>query len=251
MTDQTVTHQPHESVEAVQPVKRVMGIFAHPDDPEFFAGASFARWAAEGAALTFVLATSGDKGSADLEMTSDRLIEIREQEERAAAAALGVSEVIFLRYRDGELVPSLELRRDLVRILRMKKPDIVVTCDPMTMYWPGGGINHPDHRAIGEATIDAVYPTARDRLNFPELERDELLDVHKVQQVYLAGTRDPNVRVDVTRYMDHKIAALYHHVSQIADMEAMAQRVKERSIDPHSPDDQVRYIEQFCVLNMR
>lgn len=237
--------------EASRPVKRVMGVFAHPDDPEFFAGASFARWAAEGAELTFVLATSGDKGSADLEMTSDRLIEVRELEERAAAAALGVREVIFLRYRDGELLPSLDLRRDLVRILRMKKPDIVVTCDPMTMYWPGGGINHPDHRAIGEATIDAVYPTARDRLNFPELERDERLEVHKVQQVYLAGTREANVRVDVTRYIDQKILALRHHVSQIADMDGMAVRVRERSVDPHSPDDQVRYIEQFCVLTLR
>jgi LmbE family N-acetylglucosaminyl deacetylase len=246
----TSTTEP-QVTESEQPsIKRVMGIFAHPDDPEFFAGASFARWAAEGAELIFVLATSGDKGSADLEMTSDRLIEIRELEERAAAAALGVREVIFLRYRDGELVPSLELRRDLVRILRMRKPDIVVTCDPMTMYWPGGGINHPDHRAIGEAVIDSVYPTARDRLNFPELERDEMLEVHKVKQVYLAGTRDPNTRVDVSSYIDQKIASLRNHISQIADMDAMALRVKERSIDPHSPVDQVRYIEQFCVLNL-
>jgi LmbE family N-acetylglucosaminyl deacetylase len=247
----TTTMTTAESTEAEQPpVKRVMGIFAHPDDPEFFAGASFARWTAEGAELIFVLATSGDKGSADLEMTSDRLIEIRELEERGAAGALGAQEVIFLRYRDGELVPSLDLRRDLVRILRMRKPDIVVTCDPMTMYWPGGGINHPDHRAIGEAVIDSVYPTARDRLNFPELERDEMLQTHKVKQVYLAGTRDPNTRVDVSHYVDQKIAALRHHVSQIADMDAMATRVKERMVDPQSPVDQVRYIEQFCVLNL-
>src|SRR5262245_10219442 len=115
-------------------VKRVMGIFAHPDDPEFFSGATFARWAAEGAEVIFVLATSGDKGSADPEMTSERLVQIREQEERNAAAALGVKEVIFLRYTDGELQPTLALRRDIVRVLRMKLPDVVVTCDP-TVFW--------------------------------------------------------------------------------------------------------------------
>src|SRR5215211_3720476 len=100
-------------------VRRVMGIFAHPDDPEFFCGGTFARWADEGAHITFVLATSGDKGSGDLEMTHQRLIEIREVEERNAAAALGVKDVIFLRYPDGELTPSLQLRRDLVRLLRL------------------------------------------------------------------------------------------------------------------------------------
>ncbi len=98
-----------------QPIKRVMGIFAHPDDPEFFCGATFARWAAEGAHITFVLATSGDKGSADPEMTSERLAAIREVEERNAATVLGVKEVVFLRYPDGELEPNLDLRRDIVR----------------------------------------------------------------------------------------------------------------------------------------
>jgi LmbE family N-acetylglucosaminyl deacetylase len=229
---------------------RVMGIFAHPDDPEFFAGATFARWSSEGAEVIFVLATSGDKGSADPEMTSDRLIEIREQEERNAALALGVNEVIFLRYRDGELQPSLELRRDLVRLIRMKKPDIVVTCDPTVFYWQGGGINHPDHRAIGEAVLDAVYPTARDRLNFIELERDEGLEVHKVKRVYLSGTKDPAVKVDVTEHIDTKIASLKNHVSQIADMEAMAKRIRERTLDVNAPEDQPRHIEQFNVIHL-
>ena len=96
-----------------------MGVFAHPDDPEFFAGATFAKWAADGAEITFVIATSGDKGSADPDMTHARLIEIREREEREAAAALGVREVVFLRYKDGELFPTLELRRDITRLIRL------------------------------------------------------------------------------------------------------------------------------------
>jgi LmbE family N-acetylglucosaminyl deacetylase len=230
--------------------KRVLGIFAHPDDPEFFAGATFARWAAEGAHVMFVVATSGDKGSADPEMTGERLMEIREEEERGAAATLGVKEVIFMRYKDGELQPSLELRRDITRLIRIKKPDIVVTCDPTVFYYGASGINHPDHRAIGEATLDAVYPTARDRLNFPEMERDEGLSVHKTRQVYLAGTKEPTVRVDVTDYVETKIASLRCHVSQIADMEAMAARIKQRTLDPTAPEDQPRYIEQFHVITL-
>lgn len=230
-------------------VKRVLGVFAHPDDPEFFSGATFARWAAEGAEITFVLATSGDKGSADPEMTHERLIEIREIEERNAAAALGVKEVVFLRYRDGELEPSLELRRDITRMIRMKKPDIVVTCDP-TMWYSDNYINHPDHRAIGDATLSAVYPTARDRLNFLEMERDEGLDVHKATQVYLSGTPNPNKKVDVTDYIETQITALREHKSQIADMDAMAERIREWKRDPESPDDAPRRIESFKVIQL-
>src|ERR1700755_2779782 len=113
-----------------KPVKKVMGIFAHPDDPEFFCGGTFARWAAEGAEIVFVLATSGDKGSADPEMTSERLVAIREEEERNAAKALGVKDVIFLRYKDGELEPNLALRRDIVRQIRLFKPTIALTGAP-------------------------------------------------------------------------------------------------------------------------
>ena len=176
--------------------KRVMAIFAHPDDPEFFCGGTLARWAAEGAEVTFVLATSGDKGSADPEMTHERLAGIREEEERNAARALGALDVIFLRYPDGELQPTLELRRDLTRLIRLKQPDIVVTCDP-TVYWYGTDyLNHPDHRAIGAAALESVFPTSRDRLNFIELERDEGLATHKVHQVYISGAREPTVKVE-------------------------------------------------------
>ncbi|NWF70120.1 MAG: PIG-L family deacetylase [Chloroflexi bacterium] len=232
------------------PQKRVMGIFAHPDDPEFFSGATFARWAAEGAHIIFVLATSGDKGSADPDMTRERLIALREEEECNAAAALGVKEVIFLRYPDGELQPSLALRRDLVRLLRMKQPDIVVTCDPSVFWFGARGINHPDHRAIGEAALDAVYPTARDRLNFPEMEREEGLGVHKVREVYLAGTNTVTTLVDVSAHIETKIAALREHKSQIADMEAMAQRVRERLLDESAPTDAPRYVERFHVIQL-
>jgi LmbE family N-acetylglucosaminyl deacetylase len=227
--------------------KRVMGIFAHPDDPEFFCGATFARWAAEGAEIIFVLATSGDKGSSDPDMTSERLIAIREDEERCAAAKLGVKEVIFLRHRDGELTPSLELRRDIVRAIRMYKPEIVVTLDPTVFWWGDRGVNHPDHRAIGEATLAAVYPMARDRLNFPEQEREEGLEAHKVKYLYISGTQSPNVWVDVTDYIETKIVSLYEHKSQIADMEKMAERIRGNR-DPEAPPDVVRYVDSFRLI---
>ena len=233
-----------------QPVRRVMGIFAHPDDPEFFCGATFARWAAEGAEITFVMATSGDKGSDDPEMTGERLAAIREEEERRAAAVLGVNEVIFLRCPDGELEPSLELRRMLTRLIRMKKPDVVVTSDPTAFWYGTTSINHPDHRIIGEVALAAVFPTARDRLNCIELERDEGLAPHKVRQVYLAIPKEVTTTIDVTDYVDTKIRALREHVSQIKDMDAMAERMRKRSLDPRSPEDAPRYIENFYVITL-
>ena len=230
---------------------RILGVFAHPDDPEFFAGGSFAKWAADGADITFVIATSGDKGSSDPDMTHERLASLREDEEQAAAKALGVKEVVFLRYKDGELYPTLDLRRDITRMIRLTKPDIVVTLDP-TLYWrDGGGINHPDHRAIGDATLAAVFPTARDRLNFLEHERDEGLATHKVAAVYIAGALQPTHTVDVSDSVETQIESLRAHKSQIADMDKMAERIRERSLDPGAPAEYPRRIERFRVIKLR
>jgi LmbE family N-acetylglucosaminyl deacetylase len=231
--------------------RRVMGVFAHPDDAAFFCGATLAKFACMGSEVTVVVATSGDKGSSDPEMTAQRLVGIREAEERACNAVLGVHDVIFLRYPDGELTPTLGLRRDITRLLRHKRPDLVITLDPRTWFYGSAGINHPDHRAIGAATLEAIYPTARDRLNFPEMERDEGLQPHKVLTVYLAGANDPDVRVDVTETIELKIKALYEHKSQITDMEAMAQRVRQRAVDDASPNEFPRYVEQFKVIQLR
>ncbi|MCY3779879.1 MAG: PIG-L family deacetylase [Chloroflexi bacterium] len=239
------------SAESNGSIGNVLGVFAHPDDPEFFAGGTFAKWAADGAAITFVIATSGDKGSSDPQMTHERLAEIREREEREAAAVLGVKDVVFLRYKDGELYPTLDLRRDITRIIRMKKPDIVVTLDP-TVFWRGsGGINHPDHRAIGAATLEAVFPTARDRLNFIEHERDEGLETHKVGTVYIAGAAEPTHTIDVTDAIEVQIQSLKAHKSQISDMEKMAEHIRERSLDPNSPPEYPRRVEKFRVITMR
>lgn len=231
--------------------QRVMGVFAHPDDAAFFCGATLAKFARSGSHVTVVVATSGDKGSSDPTMTSEALVNIREAEEQACNAVLGVREVIFLRYPDGELFPTLELRREITRLLRHKQPDLVITLDPRTWFYGSFGVNHPDHRAIGAATLEAIYPTARDRLNFLEMERDEGLAPHKVLTVYVAGATDADMFVDVTDTIEVKIAALHEHKSQIADMGAMAQRVRERALDEASPAQFPRYVERFKVIQLR
>jgi LmbE family N-acetylglucosaminyl deacetylase len=133
---------------------------------------------------------------------------MRETEERAAAARLGVKEVVFLRYPDGELQPTLDLRRQLTRLIRLKQPDIVVTNDPTVRWYGVGYINHPDHRAIGDAALDAVFPSARNHLIFPELHRDES-SPHKVSRS-TCRAQEPTVKVDITIICD-QIAALYEH----------------------------------------
>jgi LmbE family N-acetylglucosaminyl deacetylase len=226
-----------------------MAIYAHPDDPEFFSGGTLIKWGLEGKELIYVLVTSGDKGTDDPQMTGPRLMEIREAEQRAAAAHAGAKTLIFLRYADGELEPSLGLRRALTRLIRQHKPDIVVTNDPTTRWSANGGINHPDHRAIGDATLDAVYPSARDRFTFVELWRDEGLEPHKVKQVYLSGTLDANAKVDITGVFEKKLAAIYEHKSQVKDVEGLTKRLRD-SYDPAFADGRV-YTESFRVLTLR
>ncbi len=226
-----------------------MAIYAHPDDPEFFSGGTLIKWGLEGKDLTYVLATSGDKGSDDPQMSGPRLMEIREAEQRAAARCAGAETVIFLRYPDGELEPSLALRRALTRIIRQHKPDIIVTNDPATRWYASGSINHPDHRAIGDAVLAAVYPSARDRFTFVELWRDEGLEPHKVRHVYLSGTLDPNVKINISDVLDRKIAAILEHKCQIKDVEGLTRRQRDSS-DPAFPDGSL-YTESFRMLTLR
>jgi LmbE family N-acetylglucosaminyl deacetylase len=204
-----------ESDESAGP-KRIAVVVAHPDDAEFICAGAVARWAAEGHEVHYVLLTSGDKGSDDPNVTPDQLVATREAEQRAACEVLGVREVHFLRYPDAMLVPDIALRRELVRVIRRLKPDVVVCQDPTVRFVDQRYINHPDHRAAGEATLDAVYPAARDRMTFPELVA-EGFEPHKVSEVYLAGAKDPDVAIDITDHLETKLAALRAHASQLGD----------------------------------
>ena len=199
----------------------VLAIFAHPDDTEFVAGGALALWAGAGRRLIYAFCTDGGKGSSDPAVDTPALIARRQEEQRAAARHLGCEEVVFLPYEDAMLEPTLALRRDLTRIIRRYRPQIVVCFDP-TVYWFGEFyIQHPDHRASGESALAAVFPAARDRLTFPEL-LDEGLEPHNVDEVYLASANEPNRWIDISSTIERKIEAMRLHKSQVGDGEALA-----------------------------
>jgi LmbE family N-acetylglucosaminyl deacetylase len=228
----------------------VLVVLAHPDDPEFFCGGTLALWAQQGREIEYCLLTRGDKGADDAETDPVALAHLREAEQRAAAAVLGVRQVRFLDLPDGYLTPDLALRKQVVRVLRQARPDIVVTCDPTNFFPSDRYINHPDHRAAGQATLDAVFPAAGSALFFPELMRDEGLAPHKVRQVYVAMPQTPNTLVDVTAFIERKIAALREHRSQIPDQAGLEARIRERLLDPASPPDAPRYVERFRLIDL-
>jgi LmbE family N-acetylglucosaminyl deacetylase len=198
--------------------KRVLIVMAHPDDGEFGSGGTIARWASEGRDIYYCLATDGQVGDAgDTEITSEQLARVRQEEARAAARALGVrNEVIFLHYMDSRLEPTLELRRDIARVIRQVRPDVVICQDPTTRWSGSGYINHPDHRAAGEATLAAIMPVASTRLAFPELAA-EGLGPHNVREVYISGTQNADRWVDIAGFLETKIEGLRAHKSQMRD----------------------------------
>jgi LmbE family N-acetylglucosaminyl deacetylase len=227
--------------------QKILVILAHPDDPEFFCGATIARWVRAGHHVMYCILTCGDKGSKDLSVESDELCLIRQKEQCAAAKVLGVDQVRFLNYPDGYLVPDINLRRDITRVIREVRPEVLVTCDPQTLFTTNGGLNHPDHRAAGQATLDAVFPAARDHLTFPELWKNEKLGPHIVREVWVSGTLMPDIILDVTETWEIKIQSLYEHQSQIGDREKLTERMRNRYTED-STKEKPRYEEKFRRL---
>jgi LmbE family N-acetylglucosaminyl deacetylase len=231
--------------------RSVLVIVAHPDDPEFSAGGTIARWVRGGTQVTYVIVTDGSKGSNDPTTTSERMKQVRKAEQLAAAKVLGVSEVVFLGYPDGEIYNTVELRRDLVRQIRLHRPQVVVTHDPTARFVGYAArirINHPDHRAVGDTALDAVFPLARDRLNFPEHER-EGLPPHKVLDVFLTSSNESNEWVDIGETIEQKIAALWEHRSQIGDPQQLAEYVRERAREI-ARDTPYTYAERFRRITL-
>lgn len=238
---------PVESPDNWESPQRILVILAHPDDPEFFCGASVARWIQAGHSVSYCLLTCGDKGTEDRTLTPDALCNLRQNEQKAAAAVLGVDQVQFLDYPDGYLVPDIQLRRDVTRVIRAVQPDVLVTCDPSNLYVSETYLNHPDHRAAGQAALDAVFPAARDHLNFVELWRDENLEPHIVREVWISLPKEANVTLDVTEFWDLKLQALSHHKSQIKDPKQLEERLRSRHT-PESTLEKPRYVENFKRL---
>lgn len=229
----------------------ILVILAHPDDPEFFCGATLAKWAREGHHITYQLITCGDKGfneSTPADMTTDALCAIRHEEQIAAANVIGVEAIHFLDTADGYLVPDLKLRREIVRVIRKFKPDVLVTCDPETLF-ATYGINHPDHRAAGQVVMDAVFPAAGSRVFFPELLA-EGFEPYMPKEVWCSLTMQPNVKVDVTETWQTKLDAILKHVSQIANVDKFIERMKSRHTED-STDENPRYEESFRVVKYR
>jgi LmbE family N-acetylglucosaminyl deacetylase len=189
----------------------VLVIAAHPDDSEFGAAGTVARWIQEGRRVAYLVCTSGEKGTTDPALTPEALVGIREEEQRAAARVLGVQEVVFLRQPDQGLEDTAGFRKLIARMIRTFQPDIVVTSDPYRRY-----IWHRDHRIIGQVVLDAAFPYARDRLAYPDLLAEGLMP-HKVRELYFWGTEDINFRSDISKTFDLKIAALRCHVSQVRE----------------------------------
>lgn len=207
-----------EQVDQVPVPKSAMVIFAHPDDAEFVSAGTAAVWAEQGCEITYLAGTSGDKGTSDPSIPTAELIEMREQEQRNAADILGVKNVEFLRYEDATLVPDLDLRLAITRMIRKHKPEAVICQDPSKRYESRDYIQHPDHIAMGEAALAAIFPSARDHLTFPQL-LEEGYEPHKVKYVFMIGAPEPDVWIDTTHVFEKKLAALRAHVSQVQDFD--------------------------------
>ena len=206
--------------EREKPYSRAMVIMAHPDDAEWTCAATMAKLSAEGWEVVLVLCTDGSKGSDDPDMTTERLAKIRAEEQRESGRVLGLKHVVFLGYPDSYLEPTLQLRKDLAREIRRYRPHVVITEPPTRDIDSRYYGSHPDHLATGEAALAAVFPTARDRLTFPEL-LEEGLQPHKVREVWIVGGLEgSDYFVDVDGYMDTAIAALKAHKSQVDSEDA-------------------------------
>jgi LmbE family N-acetylglucosaminyl deacetylase len=198
---------------------RAMSIHAHPDDQEFTVAGTLARWARAGCEIISIVVTNGDAGSNEPSKGEEykaELARLRQAEQTAANAILGIRETVFLGYPDGELEPTLPLRKELTRLIRRHKPEAVVIGDPQGVFYGNGYINHPDHRAAAQAGLYAVFPSSETRLIFTDLLA-EGLEPHKVKRVFIHGSDKPDTWVDVSATLDLKIAALRKHASQLGD----------------------------------
>ncbi len=221
-----------------------MLVVAHPDDSEFSSAGTVARLKDEGKRVVLIQVTSGDRGTSDPTTDPAALGRTREAEQREASKRLGMDEVVFLRCGDGSLMPDLILREKIVRAIRTHRPDVIITHDPFRPY-----ALHPDHRAVGLATTDAVYPTARDPLYFPE-HLQAGLEPHKTAEIWFFGPEHPDKVVDITETFDRKIHALRAHVTQVGDGVEMEARMRERAAEL-AEGHPFELGEAFKVVQMR
>jgi LmbE family N-acetylglucosaminyl deacetylase len=207
-------------------VEKILVVSAHPDDVDFGVAGSVAVWVKRGIEVSYCIVTDGDAGGSDRSVPRPEMATLRREEQRAAAAEVGVSDVTFLGYPDGRLTPSIDLRRDLSRQIRLIRPQRLL-CPSPERNWDRIGASHPDHLAAGEAAVCAVYPDARNPFAHPELLLDEGLEPHTVAEIWMMATAPRSNRaVDITDTFDRKIAALRHHRSQVGEGEWLDERLR-------------------------
>jgi len=226
----------------------VMSIHAHPDDQDFTVAGTLAKWAAAGCKIISVIITDGAGGSNDPKHNADYkpiLASIREREQLAANEILGIEKTIFMHQPDGELEPTVELRKEVTKLIRHYKPDVVITGDPQAVFYGSGYINHPDHRAAAQLALYAAFPSAGSRLLFADL-LDERLEPHNVKRVYIHGSEKPDTWVDIGDTIGIKISALKKHVSQLGDWDP--EKTLRKWAKEEGKEKDLAYAEAYKVM---
>lgn len=246
MPEKVVSPVSEKIIENWNSTKRILVILAHPDDPEFFCGGTIARWCAQGHEVQYCLLTRGQCGWKSQDLTPEQVGIHRMDEQRKAADILGVGEIDYLSYMDGELVPTLELRNDVIRLIRTQKPEIVVTSDPRTYFTSPNKLNHPDHRAAGSAVFDAVFPAAGNPRYIVKDATDQELAPHQVEELWLTLTQQGDTKIDVSSYFETRLRAIFEHRSQIREnTQDLRARLESRKVKDELSGD-LMYIESFC-----
>ena len=228
--------------------KIAMSIHAHPDDQEFTVAGTLAKWARAGCEVISVIVTKGDAGSNDPAHAADykpTLTSIRETEQKAANDVIGVKETVFMGQPDGELEPTVLLRKEVTKLIRRYKPDVVVIGDPQAVFYGNGYINHPDHRAAAQLGLYAAFPSSGSRLLFADL-LDEGYEPHNVKRVYIHGSEKPDTWVDITDTIDVKIAALKKHVCQLGDWDP--EKMIREWAEEEAKEYEMQYAEAYKVM---
>lgn len=233
--------------------KIILAVGAHPDDIDIGYSGSIAKWIQEGAEAYYLVLTDGSKGSENPHITNQELTKLRKAEQEKAANLLGVQKVIFLDFIDGELENTPSLRKQIIKIIRQIKPTTVICSDP-TFYYDENRhfINHPDHRIAGEATVDCVYPFARNARTFPELLA-EGLESHVVEELLLTSFTKANYFIDISETIDRKIAAISAHKSQFNDIKKFTEMIKQMStiMGKKAKPKKLKYAEGFVRILLR
>ena len=233
-----------EDFEGWMEPKRILVILAHPDDPEFFCGASLKRWAEAGHEIHYCLFTKGQRGSTDTSLTGEQIASIRVQEQKKAAENIGAKSVEFLDELDGELTPTLDLRKETVRLIRKYAAQIIVTSDPQNYVTLDYRLNHPDHRAAGEIVLGAAFPAAGNPVMYNSPDYRLMGSPINPEEIWISATNQPNLTIDVTNYFAKKLEAICCHSSQIGEADSFINRMKKRTILDAETNKQV-YAERF------